>query len=348
MKDVVAALRRPGKKKTTVVEGDGKAWDARCSAEVRGVTENPIIEHVTARLMETCIIPASWLAEHERACKATTLKLFMKTKRQTYRPKIDAIRRSGHRGTSILNWLVNFILWHSSVFQHPACFANPKCLNGLDVEGKQRWFHAFFEGDDSIVGTDELPATLIAKIGSFWTRCGFEMELVFGASTAKFTGYTFGVDEKGLTGDHIPTPCRGIRNSGVSTSRVAIESDAGRAQVGRDAMLARAQANMGCGMLCQHYLKLAEMWSVHPDMPRKVSHETEMQLFGRESEDGLAYCELAETLRDCVHDDGLELLNRLGYAISEGEATALKQWPASMDGESLFACLPECFQTPEE
>jgi len=344
MQDVVDALRRPKRKKTSIVEGDGTAWDARCSADVRGVTENPIIEHVTARLMETCVIPASWLAEHERAGSAKTLKLFMKTKRGTIRPKIDAIRRSGHRGTSILNWIVNFILWHASVFKDPSCFANPKCLNGVDIEGKQRWFHAFFEGDDSIVGTDELPATLIAKIKSFWTRCGFEMKLVFGKNTAEFTGYIFGVDEQGLTGDHLPDPVRGMRSSGVSSSRVAIESDAGRAQVGRDAMLARALANRKCGMLCQHYLKLSDFWAAQSGSPSRVDHETEMQLAGHKSEEGLAYSELAESIRDNVHDDGLELLGRLGYPISEREATTLKMWPANLEDSSLLDSLPECLR----
>lgn len=206
------------------------------------------------------------------------------------------------------------------------------------------WPHAFFEGDDSIVGTDALPATLIAQIKAFWLRCGFEMKLVFGKSTAEFTGYIFGVDEKGLTGDHLPDPVRGIRNSGVSSSRTAIDSDAGRAQVGRDALLARAQANRKCGILCQHYLKLSEMWAVHPDLPQKVDRETEMQLYGHESEEGLEYTELVETVQDCVNDDGLELLERLGYPISESEATAFKQWPASMDSDSLLESLPECLK----
>ena len=305
--------------------------------------------------------------EHKKAGESKNLKLFMKTKRTTYRPKIDAIRRSGHRGTSILNWLVNFILWHSSVFKDPSCFANPRCLNGMDIEGKQRWFHAFFEGDDSIVGTDELPATLIAKIKAFWTRCGFEMKLIFGKSTAEFTGYIFGVDEQGLTGDYLPDPVRGMRSSGVSSSRVAIESDLGRAQVGRDAMLARAQANMKCGMLCQHYLKLSDMWAQHPGLPQTVDRETEMQihgrvwephpgqihitdreiethLLGRESGDGLTYSELVENVRDCIQDDGLELLGRLGYAVSESEATTFKMWPASLDDDSLLGSLPECLR----
>jgi len=341
MQDVVNALRRPNKKKTAIVEGDGTAWDARCGKEIRGITENPIIEHVTARLMETCIIPAVWLAEHEKAGKADTLKLFMRTKRDTYRPKIDAIRRSGHRGTSILNWLVNFILWHSSVFKDPGCFANPRCMNGVDSEGKQRWFHAFFEGDDSIVGTDELPAPLIGKIKSFWTRCGFEMKLIFGKNTAEFTGFIFGVDELGLTGDHLPDPVRAMRASGVSASRVAIESDAGRAQVGRDAMLARAQANKKCGMLCQHFLKLADLWAAEANLPEKVDRETEMALYGHKSDDGLAYCELVDALRDSHQDDGLELLTKLGYPVSEDEATTFKMWPASLEGASLLAALPE-------
>lgn len=344
MRDVAEALRRPGKKKTSIVEGDGTAWDARCSAEVRGITENPIIEHVTARLMETSVVPVCWLAEHERAGSEQTLKLFMRTKRTTYRPKIDAIRRSGHRGTSILNWLVNFILWHSSVFKDPSCFANPRCLNGVDIEGKQRWFSALFEGDDSIVGTDELPATLIAKIKAFWTRCGFEMKLVFGKSTAEFTGYIFGVDEQGLTGDYLPDPVRGMRGSGVSTSRVAIESDAGRAQVGRDAMLARAQANRRCGMLCQHYLKLSDFWAAQSNLPAQVDRETEMQLNGAKSDEGLTYSDLAAEIRDNVHDDGLELLGRLGYPVSESEATMLKMWPASLEGDSLLGSLPECLR----
>jgi hypothetical protein len=170
------------------------------------------------------------------------------------------------------------------------------------------------------------------------------MKLIFGKNTAEFTGYIFGVDEKGLTGDHLPDPVRGMRSSGVSASRVAIETDAGRAQVGRDAMLARAQANRKCGMLCQHYLKLSDMWATQTGLPECVSQETEMQLYGHKSDEGLTYDELRDSVRDSFHDDGLELLQRLGYPVSEDEATSFKMWPASLESDSLLESLPECLR----
>ena len=81
-------------------------------------------------------------------------------------------------------------------------------------------------------------------------------------------------------------------------------------------------------------------------LTQKVSREAEMQMYGRESEDGLKYTEMVESLRACTADDGFDMLNRMGYEITEQEATAFKLWPASTDGDSLLLSLPACFQPP--
>ncbi len=349
MDDVAKMLRRPNKRKTAIVEGDGTAWDARCGSEIRGITENPIIDWVTSRLTETCIIPESWLEAHAQACHDKTLKLFMRTKKVVIRPVVDAIRRSGHRGTSVLNWLVNFILWHASVFTDGSCFIDPVCRHGLDTEGKQRWFAGAFEGDDSIIGTDELPETLIESIKAFWLRCGFEMKLIFGKQTAEFTGWILGVDDKGITADYMPDVLRGLKNSPFSTSRTAIESDKGRAQVGRDAFLARAHSYVGRnGLMCNHYLKLSKMWAAETGAGGKVDHETQMQVRGFVNEEGITYADLMSAVEAETDKDDLEGLRALGWSITDEEAAAFRMWPATLDNASYREALPLAWRVPRD
>eukprot|EP00972_Heterocapsa_arctica_P056549 8347127-Heterocapsa_arctica.AAC.1 len=55
--------------------------------------------------------PEKWHLEHSKACEAGKLKLFYNHKYETMQVTIDAIRRSGHRGTSCLNWWINFVKW---------------------------------------------------------------------------------------------------------------------------------------------------------------------------------------------------------------------------------------------
>lgn len=210
----------------TFVEGDGSAWDTTCSVDVRGAIENPILEHITNILAQTYIQPVSWSEIHDRANRKKKLKLYFKRYHEKVHIVIDAIRRSGHRGTSVLNWWVNFTMWVCSLFEEPHVFLKPEVRWAVDVSGVKRWFYGVFEGDDSGVSTcpklcqvsaedakalragevthAELgnkyrvpDASITASISAlaFWDRAGFNMKWVFAKSRGTIVGCHIGLTE---------------------------------------------------------------------------------------------------------------------------------------------------------
>jgi hypothetical protein len=185
-------LRRLQKKGARLVEGDGSAWDTTCGTEVRDAVENPILYHIMDVLMHCGVCPASWLEAHHKACTSKKLRIsFLTEKLERIKIVIDAIRRSGHRGTSCLNWWVNFVMWACSFSSEPELYLNPDRRRTKDVTGVDRWWAGGFEGDDSLCAMyppmkegDELSGEFL----SWWSRWGFDMKIVFVESSATFVG----------------------------------------------------------------------------------------------------------------------------------------------------------------
>ncbi|APG78113.1 RNA-dependent RNA polymerase [Beihai weivirus-like virus 1] len=220
---LVGHMRVPSKRRRhgfCFVEGDGSAWDTTCNETVRGLIENPVIAHVGAIIAEMGLVPASWVKAHEKVNQSKKYKLFFKKFHEVLRKEIPAIRRSGHRGTSVLNYWVNFAMWVCSLFEAPEKFLDPEVRSGVDVAGMDRWFFGGFEGDDSGVQTaprliavsDEDRAALragqkqasdlaqgdpfitesvvkaSAEALDFWDRGGFNMKFVFASRRATMVG----------------------------------------------------------------------------------------------------------------------------------------------------------------
>jgi len=224
---------------STFVEGDGSAWDTTCNVDVRGCIENPILDHISRILGTTYIQPASWAEAHNKANNAKTLKLFFKKYHEQSHVQIAAIRRSGHRGTSVLNWWVNFTMWVCSLFESPQVFLRPEARWAKDVAGVRRWFYGMFEGDDSGVSTspklcnvsaDDAKAfrdgkvkarelgdkyrvpdgSIAASISAlaFWDRAGFNMKWEFARKRGTIVGCHIGLTETdpgSKTGCVVPT-----------------------------------------------------------------------------------------------------------------------------------------------
>jgi hypothetical protein len=210
------------------VEGDGAAWDTTCNHTVRECIENPIVSHIGKVLDKIGIVPACWNRAHEEVNSARMYKLKFENKhnkkvgRKVAQPiEVDAIRRSGHRGTSVLNWWVNFSMWVCSTFEEPWRFLDPEIKTGRDVAGVDRWFFGAFEGDDSGVSTSPkmisvsaedrqalrdgskaykdlaneawLVSPQVVQVSAamldFWERGGFNMKLVFPQRRATMVGY---------------------------------------------------------------------------------------------------------------------------------------------------------------
>jgi len=219
----------------SIFEGDGTAWDTKCSAKLRDMTENPIIKQVCRVITTFFDEPDQWLLAHERACTRPDLKLRYSKSMEKCEPKcvtmtIAAIRRSGHRGTSCLNWWTNFVCWMTAVFAdgEAELFLNPDKRNAKDVMGINRWLVSAFEGDDSLLMTSpkiEAGDALHQQIIQYWERLGFEMKIFLREKSALFVGYRLAIDENGLmTGVHCPEIDRCFGGAGVSTSPASIEA----------------------------------------------------------------------------------------------------------------------------
>ena len=110
---------------------------------------------------------------------------------------IAAIRRSGHRGTSCLNWWMNFTMRHVALFEDLGEFLNPDKRRGKDVTGMLRWLHSAVEGDDSFLVTSpkiEPGKELHTRVLQFWERNGFNVKIELRETAALFVGFKFCLD----------------------------------------------------------------------------------------------------------------------------------------------------------
>ena len=188
-----------------LVEGDGSAWDTTCSKTVRDCVENPILRHIMYHLNKYFEMPAEFLRAHDKINSMEELRLKHKDKPQgvlrvdavqTY--VIDAIRRSGHRGTSCLNYWVNLVLWICSVFdvskdtqEGPEVFLDPDKQYGVNKIGQRQYWNGVIEGDDSLCVVDPpMSAQMKKAFESFWDRWGFNMKLKYVTDVATFCGYS--------------------------------------------------------------------------------------------------------------------------------------------------------------
>ena len=224
--DVVDCLR-PSKKqvgstlsgpKAPMVEGDGSAWDSCCSKELRDMVENPVLRHISTHLLEYYMVPPQWEKEHSQMNTVDRYNLDFKDKLMTYFIQLKAIRQSGHRGTSSLNWWVNLVMWCCSISSNPwvLLFERQDSCKGID--GKNLWIRIVLDGDDSLaricrafgdVAEDERTMYFL----HFWKRMGFDMKIRrCGVSPdqkpyAEFVGTHFLLDEQlDLEGTYVPDP----------------------------------------------------------------------------------------------------------------------------------------------
>ncbi len=141
--------------------------------------------------------------------------------------KISSIRRSGERGTSSLNWWVNYCMWTSAVFAQPSDFLDPKVRTRKDVTGVDRWWAGVFEGDDSLCALSPpmKEGDVLDKLFvQFWTDAGFKMKLVYCKDRATVVGYHVACKDGSVdpTSEFCPELPRALCNSGVSTSNSII------------------------------------------------------------------------------------------------------------------------------
>jgi hypothetical protein len=206
------------------------------------------------------ILESQWQAERVRANKVQTLKLSISAKFNAYdehvtdevrnaiaagkhyKEVIAAIRRSGCRGTSVLNFIANMILWCWVLAgKEGAKLMESNGQKVTDVYGVLRFVRMMFEGDDSLLTLTGARFTeeQVKGLSERWTKLGHrpKLHLRLPGQQAEFTGYKFLVDEYGLVADsQVPDLPRLLGNVAYCHNRGAVDA----AAKGDEAALQRA------------------------------------------------------------------------------------------------------------
>jgi hypothetical protein len=286
------------------------------------MVENPVLYHISQVLMKYAIVPECWLAAHNKACDKRKINLVFTGRFDKLRVQIDAIRRSGQRGTSCLNYWINWVLWHVAVFHDNAHeFLNADRRDSLDRWGEERWWVNAYEGDDSIIATNPPLKDHQDDVMAFWKRMGYNMKIVYCDKRATFTGWNFQVNSKGLTNNMAPELRRSMDNFGVSTSPSAVravrEGDAETLRkIAASAAMAKAVNFMGIfPQVSEKYLQYAETMGF-----QEFQHEEQMALYGKlvdTSEYTPGYVRARNVIVSAEHS--LKKYHSLGHACTQRE-----------------------------
>lgn len=336
------------------VEGDGSAWDTTCSPEIRAELENPVLRHIAETMVAKATCPPTWHEEHLEACSKKTLKLFFKKRNEELRLEIGAIRRSGHRGTSCLNWWVNFAMWTSSIFKRPQLFLNPRRRKAEDVLGKERRWAGSFEGDDSLCVLQppmEQGDALSKRFEECWQKAGFNMKIVYVTNRATFCGSHIEAVDGRLGSFWAPELPRSLRTAGISTSTALLSAvqrgDVNEAKsLAASAMVARAYGFAGkYPTVSRKYLQYAMALG-----PRTLCRETLMRIQGNDEEADLGGVidEIVRRNGEVTPTEEATRLGAMGFEASEREmvqfASYQWSWETLTDYLGFGESLPESWK----
>lgn len=324
--------------KKQTVEGDGSAWDARCSSEVRDRTEMPILWHISRILIVKAGVPEEWLTKAMELNEELRLKQHVKDVDQAVgvalrytRLCFPAIRRSGHRGTSCLNYWVNFCMWATAVSNEPW-----KYLTGNTYFTKSRWsdcevyFNWAMEGDDSLLTLARLDEHW-DKIRQHWKEWGFEMKLniIPPGSHATFVGWNVLVDDMGpIPEEMAPEPLRGLASSAWSTSPLLRQgvNPACKSRVSdwhsvaENSYAARYYHMAGrIPWLAAYYRACAV---AHEGIKRKLNRETQLKLYGHEVDEEVINVIRSADLASQWRRPCTRLMRSLGLELEEAREAA--------------------------
>jgi hypothetical protein len=298
-----------------------------------------------------------WQSAHSDVNAQQVLDLTYKKNKELKRIVIDAIRRSGHRGTSCLNWWVNFVCWHCAIFENPEDFLDPKHRRGNDVAGQKRWLNSAFEGDDSLLVTSPKIVSgdnLHVAVLQFWERIGFNMKIEMRTDRALFVGYYIGLDSLGPKFNEqkdtwmlLPEIDRCFGRAGVSCSPNMIEAfkkddRRGCMALAGAAAMSRAFEFAGlCPTISEKFLNYAR------ECDFIITHDLNMRC-GEEFDDKTELIDHIHGLNGKCHDEN-EILNSTGFSMTDEERNAFVDYVWGYDTlcewEAFRASLPASWRS---
>jgi len=238
-----------------LLENDGSAWDTCCKDVLRALTENLIMDYLFDQL-SFLITPYSHFNAPRKAANeakkltlqmgANKLKVELWTKlpdkwfdqseiylsifKKNVKIQIEAIRRSGDKGTSILNWIINMISWFWVLCgKRGAEFFRENAKVLIDIFGEKRHFHIWCEGDDSLLWLTNYAFTFVQgdELERRWKQLGHRPKLFLrtDGDEAEFCGWKMVVDKYGLVPrSAMPDVPRLLQNCFYTTAREAIDA----------------------------------------------------------------------------------------------------------------------------
>lgn len=341
LRDVVEMFK--GKLHMTAT--DGSAWDASCRHEVRDLIENRILLHIMENVMDLGYVPEQWLKKHQEVNEKKKQRIRFRRKcfKDHVYHNIEAIRRSGHRGTSSLNWIVNVVLTLYANFPVDSCIIllnQPQTRRVVSRWAKEKiWFSWGCDGDDMLYGMSHCHTPEQREMElALWTSAGFSMKMNQddNGHFRRFLGHMFGLKDgqegTGLSGTVIPELMRNLNASHVHCSlriNKILESEGLSAKCIREfapGFVCRAHAfKEFLPGLASKYLELAcHLMGEHDVL---LSHDHAMRLGVEDDSSTSEQIEIVtQHLGMGTHTD-LETLNSLGMT------TTPQQW-------SDFLCYP--------
>jgi len=236
-----------------MMENDGSAWDACCKGPLRDLTENKILDVMYEKLYKY-FVPYNWfqgarrkadikkkytlqmntnkvdVCAYVKGCSYTQDDLARVLCKRRAQASIDSIRRSGDRGTSILNWLINIICW-AWVFCGPTgvSFVHSNGKVCLDIFGSKRRYRVWLEGDDSLLWLTGRKCTRpeLDVLEARWTKLGHRPKLFqrINGDVAEFCGWKIVVNKYGLDeSTAVPDVPRLLANCFYTTAKEAVQA----------------------------------------------------------------------------------------------------------------------------
>jgi hypothetical protein len=262
------------------LENDGSSWDTCCGQALRDLIENPLIDAVYDRIKHFATPHSGFFEARKAADKKKTLKLRVNTNKVNvtkFEPgskwdtpggdldaaytlllkrvhiHIDSIRRSGDRGTSILNWIINLVCWAWVLCGSTGCsFTHSNGKVCVDIFGMKRRFKVWLEGDDSLLWLTgrHFLVVEIEVLEARWSKLGHRPKLFMRTKgdEAEFCGWKICVTDYGLDADSaVPDVPRMLCHCYYTTARAAVTAalEGDSLQFGRQvapALLARASS----------------------------------------------------------------------------------------------------------
>lgn len=237
--DKVTAMRRVSntlrqKVPCSAVELDGSAWDWCCNARVREF-ENNLYNHaaciVEARTAILNVFSQRWTEYYLTYMnqEVTQLKMPKGEQRKNVYKRVNQVRDSGDRGTSVKNGILNFGLTIATLADPADAVEVFTTGYGRMQTGEYATVRNCHEGDDTglTISPVQAPDSKLLKLQERnWRDCGFAMKikLVEPGEALEFCGWKMLVDRSGPTLTMGPDLPRNLGKLNVLTSPAAINA----------------------------------------------------------------------------------------------------------------------------